>query len=416
MTHHRNVASLTLAVMLLQGAAGILSVSTPLALDHMGASALGVGLVAAVFSTGFMFGAWFAPDVVRRLGHIRSYAAAAAIYSAGILSMALAFDAYAWAGFRLAQGAASAVMFAAAESWIADATPRSRRGSVLGLYQVLIKLALAGGPLLVLDHAPEDVQPFVLSGLLMTLAVVPLSATRKAQPDPPAREAFSLRAIRRVAPAALAGALVAGIANTGVMSQLPLYAAALRPETAQASAATLSIAAWMGGVVSQWPAGLLSDRIDRRLVVAGLALIAAGSAVALFLLAGRVSWPATVALAACWGGGAMSFYSVSASHATDRAEPGRIAQVLSAMLFVWAAGSVIGPIAFGWTADSPLGQPGVFAGAAAAYGALMLANVWRAIVRPRPGAEARGSFAPVGATSVVSGEIVAGAEPARKDA
>jgi hypothetical protein len=60
MTLYRNVASLILAVMLLQSASGILAVTTPLALSFMGASALGVGLVAATFSTGFMLGAWFA--------------------------------------------------------------------------------------------------------------------------------------------------------------------------------------------------------------------------------------------------------------------------------------------------------------------------------------------------------------------
>ena len=47
MTVYRNVASLILAVMLLQAASGILSVSTPLALSYMGASSLGVGMVAA---------------------------------------------------------------------------------------------------------------------------------------------------------------------------------------------------------------------------------------------------------------------------------------------------------------------------------------------------------------------------------
>ena len=41
-------------------------------------------------------------------------------------------------------------------------------------------------------------------------------------------------------------------------------------------------------------------------------------------------------MAALWGGGALSFYSVSASHATDRTDSGQIAQVMSGMLFIWA--------------------------------------------------------------------------------
>lgn len=414
MTVYRNVASLILAVMLLQAAAGILSVSTPLALDGMGANAFGVGLVAAVFSAGFMLGAWFAPDLVRRVGHIRAYSAAAAIYAAGILGMALALDPVSWGALRFAQGAASAVMFTAAESWIADSTPRSKRGGVMGLYQLLLKVAMSIGPLLVLDHAPDDVKPFIWAGLLMVLAILPLCATQRAQPVLPDREAFSLAAILRIAPTALAGSIVAGLANTGVMSQLALYAKHLQPDAAQSAAATLSIAAWMGGTVTQWPAGLISDRIDRRFVVAGLGATALGACVLLFLTSGKVEWSVTILLAGLWGAGAMSFYSVSASHATDRAEPGRIAQVMSGMLFVWAGGSVVGPVVTGLVADTSLGQPGVFAVAGVAYFALMAANLWRLAVTRRPEAEQRSPFSPVSATSVVQGEVAEEADAAAK--
>ena len=412
MTVYRNVASLILAVMLLQAAAGILSVSTPLALSHMGASALGVGAVAATFSAGFMLGAWFAPDVVRQIGHIRAYSAAAAIYAAGILSMALAFDAVGWALFRLFQGAASAVMFTAAESWIADSTPRSKRGGVMGLYQLMLKIAICCGPLLIVEHASDDIKPFIWAGLLMVLAVVPLCATRRAQPVLPDREALSVSSMLRIPPAALVGALVAGMCNTGVTSQLPLYARDLQPDAGTASAATLYIAAMVGGTVTQWPAGLISDRIDRRLVVAALAAIAFGACIALYLTAGRVSFSITVLLAALWGAGAVSFYSVSAAHATDRAEPGQIAQVMSGMLFVWAGGSVIGPILTGAVADTQAGQPGVFAAVALGYFALLAANLWRVVIHARPGAAKRSPFKWFGQTSVVQGRVVDEAEPA----
>jgi MFS family permease len=405
MTHYRNVAALILAVMLLQAAAGILSVSTPLALDHMGAKPFGVGVVAAVFSFGFMLGAWYSPDIVRSIGHIRSFCAAAAIYGAGILAMPLAMDPVAWGLFRFAQGAASAVMFTAAESWIADSTPRSQRGGVMGLYQVLIKLTLAGGPLLVMDHAPEETRPFVLAGLIMTLAVVPLCMTQRSQPVLPDREAFSLKAILRVPPAALAAALAAGIGNTGVTSQLPLYGKHLQPDDPTAAATTVYMAAMIGGMITQWPAGLMSDRMDRRGVVAGLSGIAAAAGFAVFFLADSIGWFGTVALIALWGAGALSFYSVSAAHATDRTEPGRVAEVLSAMLFVWAAGSVIGPVLAGAVAETPLGQAGVFLYAAGVHLLLAAASIWRILVRPPAGMPGRAGFSGVGTTSVVSGDV-----------
>lgn len=412
MTVYRNVASLILAVMLLQAASGVLSVTTPLALDYMHVSALGVGAVAAAFSAGFMVGAWFAPDVVRQIGHIRAYSAAAAIYAAGILSMGLSFDAVAWALFRLAQGAASAVMFTAAESWIADSTPRSKRGGVMGLYQLMLKLAISCGPLLILDHAADDIRPFIWAGLLMVLAVIPLCATRRAQPVLPDREALTLTGIFRIPPAALVGSVIAGVCNTGVTTQLPLYAQDLQPGEGSSSAATLYIAAMLGGTVTQWPAGLISDRVDRRLVVAFLAFLALVACVALYLTAGRVSFSITVLLSALWGAGALSFYSISASHATDRTEPGQIAQVMSGMLFIWAGGSVIGPILTGAVADTQWGQPGVFLAVAFGYFALMASNLGRLFVRDRPGPLQRSPFKSVQATSVVQGKVADEAERA----
>lgn len=416
MTVYRNVASLILAVMLLQAASGILAVSTPLALSYMGASALGVGMVAAVFSAGFMLGAWFAPDIVRQIGHIRAYSAAAAIYSAGILSMGLAFDPVAWGLLRLFQGVASAVMFTAAESWIADSTPRSKRGGVMGLYQLLLKVAICCGPLLIVEHAADDIRPFIWAGLLMTLAVIPLCATRRAQPVLPDRKALSLSGIFRVPPAALVGSIVAGVCNTGVTAQLPLYAKDLQPGAAGASAATLYIAAMVGGTITQWPAGLVSDRIDRRFVVATLAAIALGACVALYLTAGKVSFSVTVLLCAVWGAGALSFYAVSASHATDRTEPGQIAQAMSGMLFIWAGGSVLGPLLTGVVADTQAGQPGVFAAVGVGYFVLMAANLWRLFARERPSAAQRSPFVPLGSTSVVQGKVADEAErPATVD-
>ncbi|MDP3493878.1 MAG: MFS transporter, partial [Hyphomonadaceae bacterium] len=352
----------------------------------------------------------------RQIGHIRAYSAAAAIYAVGILSMGLAFDPVAWGVFRLFQGAASAIMFASAESWIADSTPRSKRGGVMGLYQLMLKVAMSFGPILIVDHAADDIRPFIWAGLLMTLALIPLCATRRAQPVLPDREALTLSGIFKIPPAALMGSIVAGVCNTGVTTQLPLYAKDLQPGAAGASAATLYIAAMVGGTLTQWPAGLISDRVDRRFVVATLAAVALGACIALYLTAGKVSFSITVLLAALWGAGALSFYSVSAAHATDRTEPGQITQAMSGMLFIWAGASVLGPLLTGVVADTKAGQPGVFAAVAVGYFALMIANLWRLFIKDRPGPARRHPFQPVSSTSVVQGKVADDAErPASAD-
>jgi MFS family permease len=280
----------------------------------------------------------------------------------------------------------------------------------MGLYQLMLKLAICGGPLLIVDHADDDIRPFIWAGLLMVLAVIPLCATRRAQPVLPDREALSLGSMLKIPPAALVGAVVAGLCNTGVTSQLPLYARELQPGGASGAAATLYIAAMLGGTVTQWPAGLISDKIDRRFVVAFLSTIALAACIALYLTAGRVSFSITVMLSALWGAGALSFYSVSASHATDRTASGQITQVMSGMLFVWAAGSVLGPLLTGAVADTQAGQPGVFLAVAIGYFVLAAANLSRLFVRGRPDASQRTPFSNVATTSVVQGKVADEAE------
>ena len=111
------------------------------------------------------------------------------------------------------------------------------------------------------------------------------------------------------------------------------------------------------------------------------------------------------------GRGRSSFYSVSASHATDRTEPGQIAQVMSGMLFIWAAGSVIGPILTGIVADTQARPAGrlrrrrdrLFRPAGRqSLAACSCAN------GPMP--SQRSPFMPVRPTSVVQGEVADEAE------
>ncbi len=44
----------------------------------------------------------------------------------------------------------------------------------MGLYQLMLKLALSCGPLLVVEHSADDIRPFIWAGLMMVLAVIPL--------------------------------------------------------------------------------------------------------------------------------------------------------------------------------------------------------------------------------------------------
>ena len=403
MRDYRNVFAVVLAVCFMQAAAGLLGVIVPLDLRALGAGNSGVGLVAAAYAAGFMAGAALSPRFVARVGHIRCFSGFAALGAAASLFHYLIQDPAVWALLRAVVGFTLAAMFTAAESWITQSAPHSRRGAVLGFYQVAIKVAVSFGPVVALGRAPLAAEPFLWIAIGFCLAVLPIAATKMAQPTPPSTEPLPILDLIRLAPAAAAGVIIAGVFNTGLLTFLPVFGASVRPGDPVTGAALIMAAAFIGGTVTQWPAGKLSDRIDRRWAVAGLAAIAAVAAAVLWLRGGAVGFTGALALAALWGAGALSFYSICVAHAADRASPDQIARVIAGLLFLWAGGSVFGPILAGLIAESALGLGGVFAFSLVGMVLLIAAMTWRTQARPRPETPAPFENAP--ATSVAAAEI-----------
>ncbi|MEO0466051.1 MAG: MFS transporter, partial [Pseudomonadota bacterium] len=275
MSAYRNVSIHIFAVALLQLCGGILGIAAPLGLEALGLDNAEIGVVAALFAAGFMAGAWSAPQAILAFGNIRVFAAASALLAAGSLLMFLAPHWAAWSGIRLVQGLAFAWMFASLESWLSAATPADSRGGVLGLYHVVAKAALLTGPFLLVAPAPLSAQPYVWAAVFAVLALVPVCLTRSGEPQRHGNRAMGPVTMLKLAPAALSAAFFAGMINSGVLALLPVYAQETLTTTDAASGAALAMAAaWLGGLISQWPAGRISDRVDRRTVIAGMGLVA----------------------------------------------------------------------------------------------------------------------------------------------
>ncbi len=397
----RNVAALIAAVTILQLAGGLLGVRIPLAftIEH---SRTALGLVAASYSAGFMMGAMIATVLFARVGHIRVYAACAAVFSVATLALHFSDDIWWWGVSRMVAGMAVALMFAAVESWLSFSIGKHVRGEVMSIYMVLTKGALALGPFLAFGYAAPEAEPWMIAAALAALSMVPICFTAAEQPDPPKAQPIALVEQFATAPAAVIGCFGAALVNGGVLALAPLYASEHYGANA---AAEFYSAAFTGSLLLQWPAGRISDRVDRRLVIAALAALAAAASFALALWSGELlSWSA-VLLFFVWGAGALSFYGIAVAHMADRAEPGKLAQSAAGLLFVWAAGSVIGPLIMGPLVDL-FDVAGMFwfSGAAALF--VCLAMFWRRTAREGP--VTKEEFAPQLGTSVAAGEIAYG--------
>lgn len=384
MTDTRTVLALILSVMILQLAGGLTGILTPLGLERLGAGAPMIGLVAALNAAGFMFGAWTSPRALAMAGNIRLFAAAAGVSAAGILSLSLVHEAPFWALIRVVQGIAFAYMFTSIESWLGEAVPARARGNVMGVYHTGAKLSLMVGPFFVAGLSPLDSRSYVWAGVFLALALVPVCLTRLKEPAPPDRKAMPLARLFDVAPAAVIGVAAAGVINTGTLALLPVYFEKFALAGGGTAAAAIAAAiTWSGGLLIQWPAGRLSDSIDRRLVIAGLCGMSGGAALLVAVFGGALGETGILMLLGIWGAGALSFYGICVAHAIDRTPPGQVPQVMSGLLFVWAAGSIAGPLLSG-AAMRLAGGTGLFG---LAGGLLVLLTVYmivRAGLREAP--------------------------------
>ena len=413
MSDYRNVFSLIAAVAIMQLSAGILGIVTPLGLEQLGVSLPMVGFVAAIHAAGFMAGAACAPRALGLFGNIRVFSAAAALTCAGVLMMDLFMDPVGWTAIRLVQGASFALMFASAEAWLSDAVPAKNRGGVTGFYHVCAKAALLTGPFFASGHGALESQAYVWCGLFFALALVPICLTRRGQPAPPDNVPLPFSRLFKLAPAAVVAAFIAGVVNTGTLALLPIYAAGIAPNlaTGTEAAAYAGAAAWLGGLISQWPAGRISDRVDRRLVVAIMALVSAAAALLLALTTGRTPLWTSLVLLSIWGAGSLSFYGVAIAHAIDRAASGQMARVMSGLLFVWAAGSVVGPPLSGFAMRAGFGNGGLFALAALMSLVLAILMGFRKLLRDEPPQAAQEPWEMAQPTSIAGADFDPRGEP-----
>jgi MFS family permease len=400
---YRNVAVVIAAMLLFQLAAGGLWVVLPLAMDAASWSRFSVGATYTAYAAGFLIGAYGAPGVIRSIGHIRAFAAFASLAAATTLGLALVFDFSIWMVLRACFGLAAAGMFAVSESWIADATPPENRGAVVSVYQIVGRLGLIAGPFLMTLPQQDISDGVVVGGILLALCLLPIVYTRRSQPHLPQTEIVSPMRLFDISPAAALAAFAAGVINSGLFAFLPIWAGELGDATAQAAALIVGCA-YAGSLITQWPAGFISDRFDRRLMIGALAGIAG---LAALVLAVAVS-PGVIGgaiLIALWGASSLAYYAIAVAHAADRSRVEELPAIASGLLMAWGGGSIIGPLTFGVAYSGPLGARGLFFLTAALSFALTAAMLWRRRTR-RPVAEAeREPFVNMQATSAEFAEI-----------
>jgi len=298
------------------------------------------GVVMAAYFLGFIVGNYACPPLIRRVGHIRAFAAMAAIVTAVALTHALVVYPIAWFALRVVNGACMMGLYMVVESWLNAITPNERRGQVFAVYMATTLLAMAAGQYLILVGEITSLTPFALTAVFLALALVPVALTRIGQPVAVEVQRLSLRMLFAAAPLGAVGALFAGLATGAFWGMGPLFAHRIGLEPA--GVALFMSATILGGALLQWPIGRLSDNSDRRRV---LAVVCLGAVVAALSTYGFIhTVPDALYISAfIYGGFAFTVYSLSVAHTNDHLGREQVLEATRSLLLLHGVGAVVGP-------------------------------------------------------------------------
>jgi len=305
---------------------------------------------------GYMFGAVVVPNYVKRVGHIRTFAAMASIASAATLSHLLIIEPISWAFFRAVNGFCIAGLALVIESWLNGHAVIENRGQILSIYGLVVVVAIGLGQLLLNIADPGRFFLFCIVSIIISLSLVPVSLTRSVAPTITGSSRFNLPQLLKLTPLGVIGTMITGITMSAYLGMGPTFAQKIGLNTAGISVFMTAI--MTGTLVLHWPIGRLSDRIDRRVVIA-LVSLANGIVCLGFIGLNISSLEILLMLSFLLGGFGQPLYALCIAHANDNISTDEILSTASSLLLVFSFGSSFGPF-FASLIMGQIGPKGLF--------------------------------------------------------
>ncbi|HVY51447.1 MAG TPA: MFS transporter [Devosia sp.] len=341
-------------------------------------SLLALGLIGTGWSVGFITGSITVPALVQRVGHIRAFSIMAAIGTITILCNLLWINDIGWIILRAFSGFCFAGAAMIVESWLNEVAENKSRGTIFSVYTTINMMASTLGQLAMSVTGVTSHIPFIVGAISFICAILPPALTSTPQPKPLASARLDVVLLYRTSPLAVIAAFAVGMANGTFGTLAPVYG---HDQGLDASGiAYLFAVTAVLGALAQVPAGRISDRMDRRMVIVVLGTIAAVVGFLTLVINPQGGWLLYV-LFGLYGFSAYPIYAIAVAHANDFAKKGEFGRVAGGMLLTMGSGLAIGPAIAALVMN--LYQPvGLFIVTATFHGALALTAFLRMKVRP----------------------------------
>ncbi|GIR84560.1 MAG: MFS transporter [Rhodobacterales bacterium] len=359
-----------------------------------------MSVVMSAYFVGFLGASKLVPDLIRRVGHVRVFAALASFISAILILYPLLVNPWVWTGGRVIIGFCFCGVYITAESWLNNAATNENRGQLLSSYMVVQMAGIVAAQLLLLIGDPSGFELFVLISVLVSISFAPILLSITPTPAFETTKPMSIKELFSTSPLGCVGMFFLGGIFSAQFGMAPVFGTSAELSLPQIS---IFVAAfYIGAMVFQFPVGWLSDRMDRRILI--VATSAIGFIAAVFAIFGEKFFIILLGSAFFIGGMSNPLYSLLIAYTNDFLEPDDMASASGGLLFLNGLGAISGPLFTGYLMTE-IGPTGFFVILAALLGLLTVYGFYRMTQRGISDVDTSSYATVLPTTSVVAVEI-----------
>ena len=380
-----------------------------------GFSTFSLSIVMSAYFAGFLFASKMAPEMIRRVGHVRVFAALGSTISAVLILYPTLVEPWAWTVGRIVIGFCFCGVYITAESWLNDASTNETRGQALSVYMIVQMAGIVFAQWVVSQGDVSGYVLFIIPSVLVSLAFAPILLSIKPMPAFGQTKPMSIKRLIATSPLACFGMFMLGGVFSAQFGMSAVYGA--RAGFTVGEITTFVSAIYVAALVSQYPIGWLSDRIDRRIVIFGTCVVGGIGGILGMLAPGNLAF--VLIAGALIGGTSNPLYALLIAYANDYLEREDMAAASGGLLFINGVAAVAGPLIVGLMLDS-FGPQGYWAFLAAMMFSIALYALWRMTRRRRAKLDLdTSSFVPVSPSTTpvlaeMAQEIYSGEAEAQK--
>jgi len=343
----KNSWALLLGMLLLMMGNGLQGTLIGVRGEIEGFSTLEMSVVMSSYFVGFLGASRIVPEMIRRVGHVRVFAALASFISAVLVLYPAIPHPIAWSIGRVIIGFSFCGVYVTAESWLNNAATNETRGQALSVYMIAQTVGIIAAQGLLLLADPAGYTLFIIISVLVSVSFAPILLSISPTPAFDTTKPMSLKNLIKTSPLGCAGMFLLGGVFAAQFGMSAIFGSKIGLSLGQISIFVSFF--YIGAMLLQIPIGWLSDHMDRRRLIMICAFIGAIGCVLPWTFAGNFYMLLVSALLI--GGMSNPLYSLLIAHTNDFLEYEDMAAASSGLLFINGLGAIAGPIVLGKMMD-----------------------------------------------------------------